>query len=141
MKNQNPLITDEHIVAYLDGELEAGEDFRSELRANPELTAATKEYSVLKKVFAASRSDSRFMLSAALDEKTRKALAALVAGYHKTVRLAASAPNAAPARLVPLVRSVKYLWAKRVGMRFALAVLPISLWLNFNTKTDPITQA
>src|SRR5436305_1294654 len=127
MKKQNPVITDEHIVAYLDGELEAGEDFRSELRANPELATATKEYAVMKKAFAVSRADSRFMLSARVDEKTRAMLTDALATVRNTVRRAAPAPMAVPARVTEAIRSVKYLWAKRAGIGLALAGLAVSL--------------
>jgi hypothetical protein len=140
MKKQNPLITDEHIVAYLDGELEVSRNFTRDLRADSELLNSAKEYAALGKAFLISSSDSRFMLSAQLDSKTEKLLADSIAKSRKTVRTAEAAPSAAPARSTPAPRTIKYLWAKRVGMGFALAGLAVSLWFNFNRSSDLITQ-
>jgi hypothetical protein len=134
------LITDEHIVAYLDGELHVSPDFERDLRADPALASAAKEYAAIGKVFAASSAESRFMLSSRIDASARKMLANVIRKARKEVRIAAPAPNAAPERLVTAVRNIKYLWAKRTAMGFALAGLAISLWFNFNGKNEQITQ-
>jgi len=140
MNKQQRIITDEHIVAYLDGELHVSPDFEQDLRKDPSLARSAKEYAVMAKVFATSRADDRFMLSAQVDASAKKMLANVIKKARKEVRVAASAPNAAPERLVTAVRNIKYLWAKRAGIGFALAGLAVSLWFNFNGKNEQITQ-
>src|SRR5438067_1728003 len=98
MKKQNPLITDEHIVAYVDGELSANAEFERELRPDPALAVAAREYAAISKAFAHSASDSRFMLTASVDTKTRTMLREELATSRKQVRTAAPAPSAEPLR-------------------------------------------
>jgi negative regulator of sigma E activity len=140
MNKQQRIITDEHIVAYLDGELHVSPDFERDLRSDPALARSAKEYAVIGKIFAASRGDNRFMLSSQVDSTAKKMLANVIRKSRKEVRVAAPAPNAAPERLVTVVRNIKYLWAKRAAMGFALAGLAVSLWFNFNGKNEQITQ-
>jgi anti-sigma factor RsiW len=130
------LITDEHIVAYLDGELHVSADFESDLRKDPALARAVKEYSVIGNAFARSGADERFMLSSSVDNSARKMLANVI----RKERKEAAAIVAVPEKLVTAVRNVKYLWAKRAGFGLGLAALAVSLWFNFNGKTELITQ-
>ncbi len=140
MKKQNPHITDEHIVAYLDGELNASPEFKRDLHADPELALASKEYAAIGNAMARSSADERFMLSASTDKSTKKMLADSLAKSRKAIRTAAPAPSAAPVRSIPAQRSVKYLWAKRTSMGFAFATLLALLWINFNGKNEQFTQ-
>ena len=138
---QNPRITDEHIVAYLDGELNVSKDFERELRANPSLAEAAKEYSAIANAMAASRADSRFMLSASVDASTKKMLARGISKSRGEVRTAAPAPSAAPIRSVPATRSIKFMWARRrASIGFAFATLLAFLWFNMGNKSELITQ-
>ncbi|MDP4219575.1 MAG: hypothetical protein Q8916_05935 [Bacteroidota bacterium] len=137
---QYPRITDEHIVAYLDGELHVSPEFKEELRAEPTLVRATAEYAALGKAMASSRADSRFMLSQKVDDRTKKMLADSLATSRKAVRTAAPAPNAAPVRSIPAQRSIKFMWAKRASIGFAFAALLAFLWFDFAGKNEQITQ-
>jgi hypothetical protein len=137
---QNPRITDEHIVAYLDGELHVSADFERELRADPALSQAADEYSAIGKAMAQSRADSRFILSAFFAESTRKMLERGIAKSRKVIRTADSAPSAAPARGIPATRNIKFAWAKRASIGFAFATLLAFLWFNFTGKNEQITQ-
>ena len=139
MKKQIPHITDEHIVAYLDGELHVSPEFERELRANPVLHQAAAEYTVIAKAMAASSGDARFMLSVPIDARAKKVLDGITKS-RKSVRTAAPAPSAAPARSIPATRSIKYLWAKRATISFAFASLLAFLWFNFTGKNEEITQ-
>ena len=137
---QNPRITDEHIVAYLDGELNVSKDFERELRADPALAQAADEYSAIGKAMASSRTDSRFMLSAPFDASTKKMLAHGLSKSRGEVRTAAPAPSAAPVRSVPATRSIKFMWARRTSVGFAFAALLAFLWFNMGSKNEQITQ-
>ena len=137
---QNPRITDEHIVAYLDGELNVSKDFERELRADPALAQAADEYSAIGKAMASSRADSRFMLSASFDASTKKMLAQGLSKSRGEVRTAAPAPSAAPVRSVPATRSIKFMWARRTSVGFAFAALLAFLWFNMGSKNEQITQ-
>jgi hypothetical protein len=139
MKKQIPHITDEHIVAYLDGELHVSPQFERELRANPALNQAAAEYAVIGKAMAASSGDARFMLSAPVDARAKKVLTGITKS-RKAVRTTAPAPGATPVRSVPATRSIKYLWAKRATIGFAFASLLAFLWFNFTGKNEQITQ-
>lgn len=139
MKNQTPHITDEHIVAYLDGELQVSPQFERELRADPALAQTAAEYLVIGKAMAASSTDSRFMLTAQIDARAKKVLAG-ISKLRKAVRTASPAPGASPVRTVPAQRSIKYLWAKRATAGLAFASLLAFLWVNFNGKNELITQ-
>jgi negative regulator of sigma E activity len=137
---QFPRITDEHIVAYLDGELHVSPDFERELRADPALNQAADEYSAIGSAMARSRADSRFILSASFDKSTRKMLERGIAKSRKVVRTTESAPIAAPARGIPATRSIKFAWAKRASIGLAFASLLAFLWINFSGKNEQITQ-
>ena len=136
MKSNNHTITDEHIVAYLDGELNASPEFKRELSADPALATAAKEYAAIGNAMAGSRADSRFMLSASVDGRTKKMLADSLAKSRKAVRTAAAAPNAAPIRSVPATRSIKFIWARRASVGFAFATLLAFLWFNNAGKNE-----
>src|SRR5205823_2360210 len=124
MRKQNPLITDEHIVAYLDGELQGTPEFEREIRSDSALARSADEYAAISKAFASSMADSRFLLSAKVDSRTKKMLADSIAKLRSAVRIPASAPDAAPRRSVmPAVRNMKLLWAKRASVGFAFAAL------------------
>lgn len=140
MKTNNHNITDEHIVAYLDGELNVSPEFERELRAEPSLAAAAKEYAAIGKAMASSRTDSRFMLNASVDARTKKMLADSLAKSRKAVRTAAAAPNAAPVRTIPSTRNIKFIWAKRTSIGFAFAALLAFLLVNYTGKNEQITQ-
>ncbi len=133
---QNPRITDEHIVAYLDGELHVSPEVESELRATP----AVAEYSAIGRAMAASLTDSRFMLSASIDASAKKMLSRSISTSRGEVRTAAPAPNAAPVRSVPAQRSIKFIWARRASIGFAFATLLAFLWFNMDGKNEQITQ-
>ncbi len=139
MKKQTPHITDEHIVAYLDGELHVSPEFERELRTDPVLAQAGAEYAVIARSMAASAADSRFLLTASIDARAKKVLQSITKP-RKAVRTATSAPNATPVRTIPAQRSIKYLWAKRATIGFAFASLLAFLWFNYNGKNELITQ-
>ncbi|MEI8133587.1 MAG: hypothetical protein WCH46_00750 [bacterium] len=133
------IITDEHIVAYLDGELSATQEFEQELRSNPTLASAVAEYKILASAMARSGVDNRFMLSKEVDRKTKNILLGAMADARKAAVVPARAPIASE-KLVTAVRNVKYLWAKRTAMGFVLAGLAVSVWFNFNVRNEMITQ-
>ncbi len=133
---QNPRITDEHIVAYLDGELHVSSEVERELRATP----AAAEYSAIGKAMAHSRADSRFMLSASIDASAKKMLSRAISSSRGEVRTAAPAPSAAPVRSIPATRSIKFIWARRASVGFAFATLLAFLWFNTGNKNEQITQ-
>jgi hypothetical protein len=139
MKKQIPHITDEHIVAYLDGELHVSSEFERELRANPELNQAAAEYASISKSIAISAGDARFMLTAPIDARAKKVLRG-VTKSRKAIRTASPAPSATPVRSVPATRNIKYLWAKRATIGFAFASLLALLLFNFSSKNEQITQ-
>jgi negative regulator of sigma E activity len=139
MKKQTPHITDEHIVAYLDGELHVSPEFERELRADPVLHRAAAEYAVIGKALAMSTGDARFKLTASIDARAKKVLSG-IAKSRKEVRTAAPSPNAAPVRSVPATRSIKYLWAKRTAIGLAFASLIALLLVNYTGKNELITQ-
>ena len=139
MKNQQH-ISDEHIVAFLDGELEASPNFEREIRSDKVLVQVTKEYSAIGKAMAMSQSDPRFTLSANIDLRTKNMLAGTLATSRGAVRTASPAPSAAPVRSVPAQRSIKYLWVKRTSIGMAFALLLGVLWFNFEGKNEQLTQ-
>ena len=127
MKSNNHTITDEHIVAYLDGELNASPEFKRELSVDPSLAIAAKEYAAIGKAMASSRADSRFMLSASVDARTKKMLADSLSKSRKAVRTAGAAPNASPVRSVPATRSIKFIWARRASVWKSLVICYVGL--------------
>src|SRR5688572_28415129 len=122
MKRHNNGISEEHIVAYLDGELNVNGEMREAL-GDAELRHVAREYATLKKVFAGSASDSRFLLNKASDTRA-------LAFLQNVLRGNKMAPDA---EAIPLVRPqttrTKMFWAKRSAMGFALALFLGALWL------------
>jgi hypothetical protein len=139
MKKQTPHITDEHIVAYLDGELHVSADFERDLRADPSLHMAASEYTAISKAIAVSAGDKRFMLTSQIDARAKKVLGSITKS-RKVIRKTVAAPNAVPSRTIPAQRSIKYLWAKRAGIGLAFASLLALLWINTGTKNEQLTQ-
>ncbi|MEP7234861.1 MAG: hypothetical protein ABI778_06155 [Ignavibacteriota bacterium] len=139
MKKQTPHITDEHIVAYLDGELNVSPEFEQEIQGNAELQTAMREYAFIGKSFAKSSTDSRFMLSAPIDARAKAKLAG-ISRSRTAIRKAASSPSASPVHTQPATRSFTYLWAKRTGVGLAFAALLAFLFVNYSGKNELITQ-
>ena len=132
MKRHNNGISEEHIVAYLDGELNVNGEMREAL-GDTELRHVAKEYAALKKVFAGSASESRFLLNKASDARARAFLQNVLHGNKM-------APDA---DAIPLVRTqttrTKMFWAKRSAIGFALALFLGALW--FTMKPSDSTDA
>ena len=138
MKRHNNGISEEHIVAYLDGELNVNGEMREALGDN-ELRHVAKEYATLKKVFARSASESRFLLNKSSDARARAFLQNVLHGNKM-------APDA---EAIPLVRPqttrTKMFWAKRSALGFALALFLGALWFTLKptdgTDTPVIVSA
>jgi hypothetical protein len=133
--NKNTYLNEEHIVAYLDGEVAlAGKEVRAALAADPELAKAALDYHGLQKAFAASSRDGRFALTSEIDRKTLKALRETLRTSRGEVRMPERAADAMPVRQVrtPLV---KQLWFKRSSIGLAFAMLLGALFISV-TRND-----
>ena len=135
MKQHNNGISEEHIVAYLDGEFNANGEMREAL-GDGEIHRVAKEYHTLKQVIAQSAADPRFLLSKAADTRARAYLHNLLRANRPEVPMA---PDADAVRLAPQVASrTKKFWIKRSAVGFALALFLGMLW--FATRpTDTVT--
>jgi hypothetical protein len=129
MMNKNTYLNEEHVVAFLDGELDVtGREVKTALAADKALAQAALEYHALSKSFARSASDPRFTLSAEAD---RKALAAIRTELAKKPLV--DAPAARPSRTA--VPMLKQMWFRRTSVGFAVALLLGALWFSFS-KND-----
>lgn len=132
MKRHNNGISEEHIVAYLDGELNVNGEMREAL-GDAELRHVAKEYATLKKVFARSASESRFILNKTSDASALSYLQNVLRGNKM-------APDAEAIPLVrPATTRTKMFWAKRSAIGFALALFLGALW--FTLKPTDGTDA
>ena len=129
-----PYITEEHIVAWLDGEI-VGAEFDSALKQDATLAKASEEYGGLTRVFSASKADKRFALSAATNERVRAALEQEISTSRKTVRMPERASNAAPVRTAPAER-VRKIWVRRSTIAIAFALLLGIFWFGTRSNTD-----
>lgn len=129
MKNKKTLLGEEHIVAYLDGELDVtAQEVKSALASDKELAHAAHEYHVMTKAFARSASDERFVLSAEADTK---AMAVLRKELAKKQLI--DAPPVHPIRTA--VPMFKQMWFRRTTVSAAFALLLGILWTSFS-KND-----
>jgi hypothetical protein len=133
--NKNTYLNEEHIVAYLDGEVAlAGKEVRAALAADPELAKAALDYHGLQKAFAASAGDKRFALTEEIDRKTLKALRETLRTSRGEVRIPERSADAMPVRSVRTAL-VKQLWFKRSSIGLAFAVLLGALFFSL-TRND-----
>lgn len=123
--NKNTYLNEEHIVAYLDGELDVtAREVKTALAGDKELAHAALEYHVMAKAFARSASDERFMLTAEAD---KKAMAALRKELAK--KQLVDAPPAHPIRTTAPM--IKQMWFRRTSIGVAFALLLGVLWTSF----------
>ena len=127
-----PYITEEHIAAWLDGEI-VGAEFDNALKHDATLAEAAEDYSALTRSFVQSRTDKRFALSSSVDARVRAALQTEISKSRKTVRMPERAPLAAPIPSSPAVR-VRNVWARRSVAGLALAALLAIFW--FSTRSN-----
>jgi anti-sigma factor RsiW len=126
-------LNEEHIVAYLDGELNVtGREVKTALTTDKELAQAALEYHVISKAFARSASDDRFMLTAEAD---RQAMAAL--RKELTKKTLVDAPPSHPSRVT--IPMLKQMWFRRTSVGVAFALLLGVLWFSF-PKNDIMVE-
>lgn len=142
MNKTTPNITEEHIVAWLDGEVTPTADFDRSLKSNPELATAASEYAALSAAFSTSRSDKRFALPVAVDSRVRASLATEISRSRKTVRMPERAPLAAPVPSTTTIVRTKTLWVRRSAYAMALVVMAMFGWfIGHNGETTVQTAA
>jgi hypothetical protein len=142
MKNQAPYITEEHVVAWLDGELQADGEIRQALKQDSDLEQSAKEYSALSKAFAHSRTDNRFILPAATDSRVYAALKKELSRNRKAIRTPERAPNAAPIpNSISTGERMRKLWVRRSSYALALALLLGIVWISFDKPSEAPTTA
>ena len=124
---------EEYIVAYLDGELQAGTEIKAAVKADADLAVAAMEHTILQRIFRSSANDSRFQLSAETDKKTVAALREALRTSRGEVRLPSRAVDAPMVR-TPRMPAFKELWFKRSAVGFALALLLGAVFFMTNTK-------
>lgn len=138
MNKTTPNVTEEHIVAWLDGALTPAPGFENSVKGNSELATAAAEYIALDAAFVRSRTDTRYALPKSVDSRVRASLATEISRSRKTVRLPERAPMAAP---IPgstnVVRTTKNLWARRSAYAMALALMAIFGWFIGHTGEAP----
>lgn len=133
MMNKNTYLNEEHIVAYLDGELNVtGREVKTALVGDKELAQAALEYHAMSKAFARSASDDRFMLSAEADKLAMAALRKELA--KKTL---VDAPLAHPSRTT--IPMLKQMWFRRTTVGVAFALLLGAVWFTF-PKNDIMVE-
>jgi anti-sigma factor RsiW len=143
MNKPTPSITDEHIVAWLDGELPLTPttEIEASLAASPELAHVAAEYTALDTAFSRSRGDQRFALPKAVDSRVRAALASEISRSRKTVRMPERAPMAAPVPGSTTIVRTKSLWARRSAYALALALFAIFGWFIGNSGQKVVEVA
>ena len=124
MKRHNNGISEEHIVAYLDGELNVNGEMREAL-GDAELLQTAKEYAMLKKIVAKTSGESRFQLTPSADSRARLYLASVLRG--KTSTLNAPDLDAVPMARPARIATTKF-WAKRSSIGLVLALFLGVLW-------------
>jgi hypothetical protein len=129
MKRHNNGISEEHIVAYLDGELNVNGEMREAL-GDAELHNVAREYAVLKKLFVRSASESRFLLTQSADSRALAYLQNVLHGMKPGSRMADDAAAMPSTRVAPAIRT-KNFWAKRTTIGFAFALLLGVLWISY----------
>lgn len=133
MMNKNTYLNEEHIVAFLDGELNVtGREVKTALAGDKELAQAALEYHAMSKAFARSASDDRFMLTAEADKQAMAALRKELA--KKTL---VDAPAAHPSRAT--IPMLKQMWFRRTSVGVALALLLGIVWFSF-PKNDIMVE-
>lgn len=140
--NNKTYLSEEHIVAYLDGEVAlAGKEVRAELAADRKLAQAALDYHGLQKAFTVSAHDSRFQLTAETDRKTVKALREALRTNRGEVRLPQRAADAAPVRPIRTAAPlIKQMWFKRTSIGLAFAMLLGALFFSLprnEIKVEP----
>lgn len=131
--NKNTYLNEEHIVAYLDGELNVtGREVKTALAGDKELAQAALEYHAMSKAFARSASDDRFMLTAEADKLAMAALRKELA--KKTL---VDAPAAHPSRTT--IPMLKQMWFRRTSVGVAFALLLGIVWFTF-PKNDIMVE-
>lgn len=132
MKRHHNGISEEHIVAYLDGELNVNGEMREAL-GDEEILHVTKEHAMLKKIFARTSAESRFRLKKATDARVLAYLHDVLRGANNRM------PDAAPVRNAqPAVIRTKSFWAKRTTIGVAFAVVIGLLWFAAMPKSDQL---
>jgi len=133
MMNKNTYLNEEHIVAFLDGELNVnGREVKTALATDKELAQAALEYHAMSKAFARSASDDRFMLTAEAD---KLAMAALRKELSKKTLV--DAPAAHPSRAT--IPMLKQMWFRRTSVGIAFAMLLGAVWFTF-PKNDIVVE-
>ncbi len=131
--NKNTYLNEEHIVAFLDGELNVtGREVKTALATDKELAQAALEYHAMAKAFARSASDDRFMLTAEAD---KLAMAALRKELSK--KMLVDAPAAHPSRAT--IPMLKQMWFRRTTIGIAFALLLGVVWFTF-PKNDIMVE-
>ena len=139
MKNEAPYLSEEHIVAWLDGELKADGEIRQALKQDAVLQTAAKEYAAISNTFATSSHDSRFVLPAAVDARTIKALKQEITRNRK-VFVPERAPDAAPIAKPSTADRMRKVWVRRTSYALALALLLGGLWFGMQSNDrTPVT--
>lgn len=131
--NKNTYINEEHIVAFLDGEMQIGSEIKAAMKADTDLAAVALEHRILQRVFRSSAHDSRFQLSAEVDTQTQAVLREALRTSRNEVRLPQRAADAMPIR-TPRIPAVKQLWFRRSAIGFAFALLLGTIVILTNTK-------
>ncbi|HEY6172277.1 MAG TPA: hypothetical protein VIX80_08470 [Candidatus Kapabacteria bacterium] len=133
MMNKNTYLNEEHIIAYLDGELNVtGREVKTALVGDKELAQAALEYHAISKAFARSSSDDRFMLSAEADK-----LAMAVLRKELSKKTLVDAPAARPSRTT--IPMLKQMWVRRTTVGVAFALLLGAVWFTF-PKNDIVVE-
>lgn len=140
MKNEAPYITEEHIVAWLDGELQADGEVRAALKQDASLQSAAKEYHALSQTFARSKGDSRFVLPAAVDSRVVAALKTEISRNRTAVRIPGRAADAEPITKPSTADRMRKIWIRRTSYAVALALLIGGLWFGLQSNPEaPVT--
>jgi len=140
MKNQAPYMTEEHIVAWLDGELQADGEVRASLKQDASLQSAAKDYNALSKTFTRSKGDSRFVLPAAVDSRVVAALKTELSRNRKAVPVIERAPDAAPITKPSTADRMRKIWVRRTSYVALLALLLGGLWFGLQSNPEtPVT--
>lgn len=136
MKRHNNGISEEHIVAYLDGELNVNGEMREAL-GDAELLHTAKEYGMLKKIFAKSSRESRFQLTASADANTRNYIASVLRTKSNMAPDRDAVPMSRPA---PATVTKKF-WAKRSAIGLVLALFLGVLWFATRPNDEIMTPS
>ena len=141
MKMTTPYISEEHIVAWLDQELVADNDFRSSIEQTPALKTAASEYAAISEAIVRSKSDKRFGLSPSVDSRVRASLQQELSRNRKTVRTPERAPNAQPIPNTSTPDRSKRILVRRTSYALAFALLLCAVWFGLPTQNQPTTAS